>query len=122
MSLKYAHEKFHTAVLTLAGHGSIQERLINSYVFSLGHLKTADDIPNALQSRFDELCKELTKFDATGDEGRVQATVSKLNVYGNAEITSKWHHSCFCQGDLPCLLAMYAYQQMTRTQIYNVMR
>ncbi len=26
MSLKYAHEKFHTAVLTLAGHGSIQER------------------------------------------------------------------------------------------------
>ena len=21
----------------------------------------------------------------------------------NAEITSKWHHSCFCQGDLPCL-------------------
>ncbi|EAO9179068.1 hypothetical protein S829_17390 [Salmonella enterica] len=44
------------------------------------------------------------------------------NVYENAEITSKWHHSCFCQGDLPCLLAMYAYQQMTRTQIYNVMR
>ena len=81
MSLKYAHEKFHTAVLTLAGHVSIQERLINSYVFSLGHLKTADDIPNALQSRFDELCKELTKFDATGDEGRVQATVSKLNDF-----------------------------------------
>lgn len=58
-----------------------KKRLINSYVFSLGHLKTADDIPNALQSRFDELCKELTKFDATGDEGRVQATVSKLNDF-----------------------------------------
>lgn len=47
---------------------------------------------------------------------------SQTNVYENAEITSKWHHSCFCQGDLPCLLAMYVCQQMTRTQIYNVMR
>ena len=81
MSLRYAHEKFHTAVLTLAGHGSVQERLVNAYVFSLGQLKTADDIPNALQSRFDELCQELTKFEARGDEGRVQATVSKLNEF-----------------------------------------
>ncbi|EKI87549.1 resolvase protein, partial [Escherichia coli EC1849] len=50
------------------------------------------------------------------------STFSQTNVYENAEITSKWHHSCFCQGDLPCLLAMYVCQQMTRTQIYNVMR
>lgn len=81
MSLRYAHEKFHTAVLTLAGHGSVQERLVNAYVFSLGQLKTANDIPNALQSRFDELCQELTKFEASGDEGRVQATVLKLNEF-----------------------------------------
>ena len=47
---------------------------------------------------------------------------SQTNVYENAEITSKWHHSCFCQRDPLCLLAMYVCQQMTRTQIYNVMR
>src|SRR5699024_7805684 len=50
------------------------------------------------------------------------STFSQTNVYENAEITSKWHHSCFCQRDPLCLLAMYAYQQMTRTPIYNVMR
>ena len=47
---------------------------------------------------------------------------AQTNVYENAEIARKWHRSCFCQEELSCLLAMFAYQQMTRTQIYNVMR
>ena len=87
MSLSYAWEKFHTAVLTLAGSGTTKERLTNAYVFSLGHIKTSEDIPSDLRERFENLCDTLTRNTPTGQEGKVVATVSQMDEIEILKVT-----------------------------------
>ncbi|WP_410751782.1 hypothetical protein [Citrobacter sp. U14242] len=81
MSLSYAWEKFHTAVLTLAGDGNIKERLSNAFIFSIDHIKASEDIPEDLREQFESLCDNLTRIDPVGNEGKVQATVSQIDSF-----------------------------------------
>jgi hypothetical protein len=89
MSLSYAWEKFHTAVLTLTGDGSARERLYNAYIFSIGHIKTSEDIPEDLREKFENLRAKLTSIDPVGQEGKVQATVSSMNDFEISRITEE---------------------------------
>ncbi|MBJ9886425.1 MULTISPECIES: hypothetical protein [Citrobacter] len=87
MSLSYAWEKFHIAVLTLAGTGSTKERLSNAYIFSIGHIKTSEDIPADLREKFENLCDTLTSVDPTGQEGKVQATIAQMDELEISKVT-----------------------------------
>lgn len=80
-------EKFHTAVLTLAGSGSTKERLTTAYVFSLGNIKTSEDIPADLREKFKNLCDTLTRITPTGQEGKVEVTVSQMDEIEILKVT-----------------------------------
>lgn len=71
----YTWEKFFDALTSLAtGRSSIQERLINAYMYSLAMLRV-DDLPAGLREEFVELEEALTHLDPVGDEGKIQATI-----------------------------------------------
>ena len=58
MSIAYAWEKFHLAVLTLAGsQGTVQERLADAFAGQLMRLNV-NDLPEELRGDFEEM--ELT--------------------------------------------------------------
>ena len=80
MAYDYAREKFWQAVDTLVGDGSIQERLANAATILIRLHPAGDkDVPEELREEFKAVYHELTKENATGNEGKIAATTSKLN-------------------------------------------
>ncbi|MBB3324217.1 hypothetical protein [Atlantibacter sp. RC6] len=79
MKCKYAWEKFHGAVHSLASEGDLKTRLIRAYVFNITPLNRDNDIPKELLERYDEFVHLMTKVPAQGDEGSVAATVNKMD-------------------------------------------
>jgi hypothetical protein len=84
---RYACEKFHSAVLSLAGEGSIQERLENAYVFSIIHLRRDNDIPEELHDDFEEIVALMTASNAA--EGRVHAAVNAMDEIERSSVVGK---------------------------------
>jgi hypothetical protein len=76
--MSYAWEKFHLAIDCLAGAGSQRERLVGAYVSNLIRLN-AEDLPIEIQDEFRKLQRDITRQDATGSEGTVQATVNTMD-------------------------------------------
>ncbi|MDO6406242.1 hypothetical protein [Pantoea phytobeneficialis] len=74
---RYGWEKFHGAVHSLSGEGTILERLENAYVFHIIHLRKENDIPIELHEQFDEVVSLMTNADAP--EGRVNAAVRAMD-------------------------------------------
>lgn len=75
---RYGWEKFYCAILTLASSGSLPQRIIDAYTFSIINLKK-EDIPEPLQEKFEELTEMLTRKSPIRDEGSVSATVNSLD-------------------------------------------
>jgi hypothetical protein len=79
MRYDYVWEKFHLAVLGLAGsERSLQERLADayqSYLIHAGH----DGVPDEIHGDFERLRTMLTREQAKGDEGVVTASVRVLS-------------------------------------------
>lgn len=80
MALDYVWEKLYTAVNILAtGRGTIQERLGSAYADSLIRLRGVEDqIPNEIREDFERLGKQLTREEATADEGTITATMRTM--------------------------------------------
>lgn len=78
MSLSYGWEKLHTAVHSLCGTSSQNQRLVN-----------ANDLPDEMREEFQQFMGEMTSVDAVGDEGSVQATVDILGETGVSRAIEK---------------------------------
>ena len=76
--MSYTWEKFHAAIETLTGPGTIKERLGDAFLYSLLMLKP-EDLPEHLQSDFQQLCDDLSRVQASGDEGNIKATVKVMS-------------------------------------------
>jgi len=74
---RYGWEKFHGAVHSLAGHGTLHERLENAYTFHIINLDCDQHIPEPVQERFNGLKAMMTSADVL--DGRVRATVQAMD-------------------------------------------
>ena len=71
-------ERLECAVVCLAGHGTIKDRLIDAYDKCLADF-TVDDLPPELRSDFAELVRALHRERALPGESVVRASVRKLS-------------------------------------------
>lgn len=72
-------DKFYTAVRTLAGDGSMKDRLASAYD---GNLDVVDDdeIPEIIRPRFDLLKRQMHTATPNGSESAVVASVRKMSA------------------------------------------
>ena len=72
-------DRFHAAVLVVAGHGNIKQRLIGAFE---EHLSVVEDeeLPVAIREEFAELKSLVTGVEPLNGEGRIRATVRKMSV------------------------------------------
>ena len=71
-------DKFYAAVRTLTTDVPVKQRLINAYVDHLEAL-AEDDVPQALQPRFEALRQAMTAVPPTEKETAVQVSVRKMS-------------------------------------------
>jgi hypothetical protein len=71
--MTYAWEKFHLAMHSLAGPGSIQERLADAYSLHLSHIDP-DELPEEIQGIFKQM-----RHDLASGRGGVEAAVGRLS-------------------------------------------
>lgn len=89
MQYSYGWEKFHSAVLTLAGSGSQAQRLSDAFVFSLSHIRPEENLPEQLRADFGVLMVALTQKQAVADEGNAQATIFAMDEFEIHQSISK---------------------------------
>lgn len=78
MSVDYAWEKLHVAVLVMArGSGSLQERLVDAFL-SFHPIRPDEDLPAGLRPAYEAIVERLTEVEPRGDEGQVQATARAM--------------------------------------------
>ena len=71
-------DKFYAAVRTLTADVPAKQRLINAYVDHLEAL-AEDDVPQAVQPRFEALRQAMTAVPPTEKETAVQVSVRKMS-------------------------------------------
>ena len=71
-------DRFYAAVRTLTADGPVKKRLICAYVDHLEAL-AEDDVPQAIQPRFEALRKAMTAVPPTEKETAVQVSVRKMS-------------------------------------------
>jgi hypothetical protein len=88
LALDYTKEKFWQAVHSLAtGAGAIQDRLAGAaqYLIRL----QPDDLPAKLRKEFEGMQHELTKEEASGDEGSIVATTRQLSPEQGSKLANR---------------------------------
>ena len=71
--------RFHAALLVLAGHGHVKQRLIKAFEEHLDDIHE-DELPVASKQRFAELRDELHRVSPLNGEGPVCASVRKMSL------------------------------------------
>jgi len=79
-------DKFYAAVRTLATDAPLKQRLISAYVDHLEAL-AEDDVPQAVQPRFEALRQAMTAVPPTEKETAVQVSVRKMSQAEAARLT-----------------------------------
>lgn len=69
---------FHEAVLALAGHAPVKQRLISAYSEHLSGIHD-EDMPRRLLGRYTELRRRLHSVRPLNGEGPVRASVRKMS-------------------------------------------
>jgi uncharacterized protein YktB (UPF0637 family) len=86
MSLGYAWEKFHAAVLILAGsHSSVQERLYSAYTYQLMHIKL-EQVPEELRDEFSVLIKEMKQVKRPEQQLSVASATKAIGIEKATEL------------------------------------
>lgn len=70
-------EKLEEAVGSLAGTGTIKERLLNAFLQLV--VLNSDQLPEAIRGEFKQIEAALTCVSAKGDEGTAAATIDSLS-------------------------------------------
>ena len=72
-------DRFHAALLVLAGHGHIKQRLIKAFEDNLADIPV-DELPIALKQSFTDLQHELNRVSPLNGEGPICASVRKMSL------------------------------------------
>ncbi len=71
--------RFYAAVLVLAGHGYIKQRLVKAYEENLAVIED-EDLPIAVKQSFADLRHMMSRVDPVKREGPIRASVRKMSV------------------------------------------
>ena len=71
--------RFHAALLVLAGHGHVKQRLIKAFEEHLNEIHE-DELPVALKRSFADLRHELHRVSPLNGEGPICASVRKMSL------------------------------------------
>ena len=72
-------DRFHAALLVLAGHGHVKQRLIKAFEEHLAEIHE-DELPIAMKQSFADLRHEMQRVAPLNGEGPVCASVRKMSV------------------------------------------
>lgn len=72
-------ERFHAALLVLAGHGHVKQRLIKAFEDHLEEIHE-DDLPLRLQPAFADLRQDMHRVSPLNGEGPICASVRKMSL------------------------------------------
>jgi hypothetical protein len=72
-------KRFHAALLVLAGHGHVKQRLIKAFEEHLDDIHE-DELPVALQQSFADLRNEVHRVSPLNGEGPICASVRKMSL------------------------------------------
>ena len=71
--------RFYAAVLVLAGHGYIKQRLVKAYEENLAIIKD-EELPIAVRQSFADLKHMMSRVNPGRREGPIRASVRKMSV------------------------------------------
>lgn len=72
-------ERLFSAVLRMAGHGTIKERLVEAFEENLDYIEEYD-LPEDVRPEFTELKRMMTRVAPLNGEGPICATVRKMST------------------------------------------
>jgi hypothetical protein len=72
-------DRFHAALLVLAGHGHVKQRLIKAFEDNLADIPE-DELPIALKQSFTDLRHEMNRVSPLNGEGPICASVRKMSL------------------------------------------
>lgn len=72
-------DRFHAALLVLAGHGHIKQRLIKAYEDNLVDIHE-DELPISMKQSFADLRLEMHQVTPLNGEGPICASVRKMSL------------------------------------------
>lgn len=77
-------DRFHAALLVLAGHGHVKQRLIKAYEDHLVDIHE-DELPIAMKQSFADLRSEMQRVAPLNGEGPICASVRKMSLQEASE-------------------------------------
>ena len=72
-------DRFHAALLVLAGHGHVKQRLIKAFEENLADIHE-DDLPIAMKQSFADLRHDMHRVAPLNGEGPICASVRKMSL------------------------------------------
>jgi hypothetical protein len=71
--------RFHAALIVLAGHGHVKQRLIKAFQDHLAEIHE-DELPVAIKQDFADLRQEMHRVSPLNGEGPICASVRKMSL------------------------------------------
>ena len=89
MSLAYAWEKTHSAVVHLAAsEADPRQRLISAFINDITHIRV-EELPEDIKSEFEDLMADVTSEEPIAREGLISASISKLSIVEASRIAER---------------------------------
>ena len=81
-------DRFHAALLVLAGHGHVKQRLIKAFEEHLAEIHE-DELPIAVKQSFADLRHEMQRVAPLNGEGPICASVRKMSLQEASECAGR---------------------------------
>ena len=81
-------DRFHAALLVLAGHGHVKQRLIRAFEDHLADIHE-DELPIAMKQSFADLRHEMQRVAPLNGEGPICASVRKMSLQEASECAGR---------------------------------
>ena len=81
-------DRFHAALLVLAGHGHVKQRLIKAFEDHLAEIHD-DELPIAMKQSFADLRNEMQRVAPLNGEGPICASVRKMSLLEASECAGR---------------------------------
>ena len=95
-------DRFHAALIVLAGHGHVKQRLIEAFERHLADIDE-DDLPITVKQSFADLRSEMHRVAPSHGEGPICASVRKMSLEEAGDcagrIATVFAEVARCQGD-----------------------
>jgi hypothetical protein len=96
-------DRFHAALIVLAGHGHVKQRLTEAFEKHLADIDE-DDLPIAVKQSFADLRREMNRVTPLHGESPICASVRKLSLEEAGECAGRvatiFAEVARCQGDI----------------------